>query len=473
MQIRINNKFIEWVTNMKQLTVFLFFLLFVSSIASAEQAQTLPASDSSGPGFRQIISNAKSKVFPAVTFLKVLKESYRSGKKITEEVAGSGVIISPDGQVLTNWHVIDKAVDIRCLLFDGRPMDAELSGSDKDTDLGLVQLKLPKNSKPLPWAKFSDSSKLKEGDFVMAMGAPWGLSRSVSQGIVSCTRRFLEGHSQYSLWIQTDAAISPGNSGGPLVDTDGKIIGINTRAVMYGGDMGFAIPSRTAEIVVGQLRKYGKMNWSWTGLQLQPLKDFNRNIYFEGTEGIIVSETDVESPARRAGIKVRDRILKINSVPIAAQWQEDLPMVHRTLGLLDKNKPAKFEILRNGKVLTIEVTPRAKGKVEGEELELTRWDMTIKTINQFDNEDLHFYRKRGVFVYGVKSPGNASSAGLSRQDIILKIDNKPIETLKDVSNIHAEAIKKIKAKHRILFTILRSGLMRQIVLDFSRDYEKE
>ena len=419
------------------------------------------------------MQKAKDKVFPAVVFVKVLKESHETGKKVTEEMAGSGVIVSEKGELLTNWHVVDKAVNIRCLLFDGRAMDAEVVGSDKDTDLGLVQLKVPEDSKPLPWATFGDSTKLKEGDFVMAMGAPWGLSRSVSQGIISCTRRFLEGQSQYSLWLQSDVSISPGNSGGPLVDTEGNVVGITTLGMRSGGDMGFAVPVETVKIIVGQLRAYGKVNWSWTGLQLQPLKDFNRNIYFEGKEGVIVSETDPESPARQAGIKVRDRIVKVNDQALSAEWEEDLPLVNRTLGLLAKNEPATLLVRRGEKEMSLSLTPREKGKVEGDELELPRWDMTVKTINQFDNEDLYFYRKKGVFVYGVKFPGNAALARLASQDIILKIGEQEVATLADVKKIHAEAMKNIKTRHRVLFTILRNGLMRLAVLDFSRDFEKE
>ena len=318
-----------------------------------------------------------------------------------------------------------------------------------------------------------DSTKLKEGDFVMAMGAPWGMSRSVSIGIVSCTRRFLPGHSEYSLWLQTDAAISPGNSGGPLVNTDGEIVGINTRAVMWGGDMGFAIPSATIAHVVAQLHENGKMNWSWTGLQLQALKDFNKNVYFDADEGVIVSETDPESPARRAGIQARDRIVRINGRTMTAATEEDLPEIRVALGLLPKGQPAEIELVREGKTVTVTLIPREKGEVEGEELDCPRWDMTVKAINQFDNPDLHYYRKKGVFVYGVKYQGNAREAGLREKDILLKIDNRNIVTLDDVKKIHAKVIDDIKTRHKILITVLRNGLLRQIVLDFSRDYEKE
>ena len=436
-------------------------------------ADAAPAASSSraDQDFRKIIQRAKDRVFPAVVFLKVLSESHESGKKITHEAFGSGVIVTPKGQVLTNWHVIDKAVEVRALLYDGRGLDVKVVGSDKDTDLGLLQLQVPANGKPLPWAQFGDSTKLREGDFVMAMGAPYGLSRSVSQGIISCTRRFLRGSSQYSLWLQTDAAINPGNSGGPLVDTEGRIIGINARA--GGENLGFAIPIETVKVIVKQLRDHGKMNWSWTGLQLQPLKDFNKNIYFEGSDGVIAAGTDPESPARRTGIKARDRILRINGHRISAEREEDLPHAHRILGLLPKNEPAKIDVLRDGKTVSLTLTPREKGKVEGEELELPRWDMTVKTINQFDNEDLYFYCKKGVFVYGVKWPGNAQAAGLKRDDILLKIEGQEVKTLEDVKKINAAAIKNVTTKHRVLLTILRNGLMRQLVMDFSRDYEKE
>jgi S1-C subfamily serine protease len=423
--------------------------------------------------FRQVVADAKDKVFPAVVFIKCLKETHESGKKVTEEVVGSGVIVTDDGQVLTNWHVVDKVVEVRCLLYDGRAMDAHVVGSDKDSDLALVQLKVPPGGGPLPHAELGDSTKLKEGDFVMAMGAPWGLNRSVSIGIISCTRRFLPDYSQYSLWLQTDASISPGNSGGPLVNTDGQIVGINALAVMRGGDMGFAIPSETITVILPQLRTSGKVDWSWTGLQLQPLKDFNKNIYFDATEGVIVAETDPESPARRAGIQPTDRIIRVNGEPLTAEREEDLPAVRRWLGLLPKHAPASFEIVRGGQTLTLQITPREKGKVEGEELDCPRWNLTLKTINQFDNPDLYFHRTQGVFVYGVKYPGNAANAGLEAQDIVMQIDGKEIVTLDDARAVYDEAVANVATKHRAVFTILRNGLTRQLVLDFSRDYEKE
>lgn len=443
------------------------------SATVAETESIPPATElMGGPDFRRVVRQAKEKVFPAVIYIRVLKESHETGKKLTQEVSGSGVIVSPSGEALTNWHVVDKAVEIRCLLLDGRVMDAETLGTDKDTDLAVIQLDVPEGES-VPAAEIGDSEMLTEGDFVMAMGAPWGMNRSVSIGIVSCTRRFLPGNSEYSLWLQTDAAISPGNSGGPLVNTEGRIVGINTRGVMYGGDMGFAVPAETIKLIRPKLREHGEANWSWTGLQLQPLKDFDRNIYFEGTDGVIVAETDPESPARRAGLQPRDRIMTVNGTPVAAERAEGLPAVRREFGLLAKGEPAELVVSRDEETRTVTLTPREKGKVEGEELDCPRWDLTVKQINQFDNPDLYFHRKEGVFVYGVKYPGNASSSGIEEQDIILRIGGEEVRTLEDVKRIHGEAIENVDKKHRILFTVLRNGLMRDVVLDFARDYERE
>jgi len=424
------------------------------------------------PDFREVIAKTTQKVFPAVVYIKTLRESTEEGEKRRFEVGGSGVIISPGGELLTNWHVVEKAVRVRCLLFDGRAIEAEVLGTDKDTDLALLKLKLSEGQS-VPCAALGDSGGLRQGDFVMALGAPWGLSRSVSIGIIACTQRYLEGASQYSLWLQTDASISPGNSGGPLVNTSGEIVGITTLGALFGGDLAFAIPSDTIRVLIPQLREHGKVNWSWSGLRLQPLRDFEHDVYFDATAGVMVAGTEPQSPARRAGLLPRDRILKINAKPVTVTTWEEMPDFRCQLGLLPKGREATFEIARNDKTLTITLKPRAKGKVEGEELECKRWDLSVKTINRFDNPELYFQRKKGVFIFGIKYPGNAASSGLQRQDIILKINGKQIETLDDVKTIHKQTLDNIDNKTKVNFTVLRDGLLRHIILDISRDFEEE
>ncbi len=437
-------------------------LLTAAPMAHAQEGlATLPAD------FRQIVREAKEKVFPAVVFIKCVRETHEGGKRQQHEVSGSGVIIDPRGEVLTNWHVIDKAVEVRCQLADGTPFQAEIVGSDKATDLALLRLKVTEGE--LPSAAFGDSAALTEGDFVMAMGAPWGLNRSVSIGIISCTRRYLPEASEYSRWLQTDASINPGNSGGPLIDTTGRIIGINTRG---GGDMGFAIPAETIALLLPHLRQ-GQVRWSWLGLQLQPLRDFDKNVYFEGDRGVIVAETDPGSPARSAGLKPRDRLLRVGDQVLTALSAEDLPRVRRTLALLPRGEPATFEVQRGETTITLELVPREKGEVEGRELDCPRWDLTVKAINQFDNPDLYFYRQQGVFVYGIKSPGNAARTGLQQGDILLQVDGKPVTTLEDVEAIHRATLQAIDTRPRLVLTVLRRGLMRQHVLDLTRDYSND
>jgi S1-C subfamily serine protease len=427
--------------------------------------------------FREIVRQAKSKVFPAVVYLKVLRQSMESGRARTEEVGGSGVVISEAGELLTNWHVVDRAVEIRCLLSDGRAFKATLVASDRDLDLALVRLVLDGKHEPIPTAELGTSGDLVEGDFVMAMGAPWGLNRSVSVGIVSCTRRFLPDSSEYSLWLQTDAAISPGNSGGPLVDTRGRVIGINTLGRMGGGDMGFAIPADTIRDVLDRMRTKGEVGWSWSGLSLQPLRDFDRDVYFEGTEGTIVAGVEAGSPAEAAGLRSRDRVLSIAGVATNGLTSEDLPNIRRHLALLPPDAPVDVVFERSSAAgmerSTVAMTPARKGQVQGDEVDAPRWGLTVKAINRFENPELHRVRSEGVFIFGVREPGNAMAAGLMRNDILLEIDGQPLTTLDDVKKAHERTLANLPDKRRLLVKLVRAGQMRQIVLDISRDYERE
>ncbi len=421
----------------------------------------------------QIISDAKAEVFPAVVFIKPIVEKYERGEKETQEVTGSGVLISADGEIITNYHVVEKAVSIRCLLSDGRNREAEILGTDKDTDLALLKLIKKDPDESFPSASLGDSKALAEGDFVMAMGAPWGLNRSVSLGIVSCTLRYIPDRSEYSLWLQTDAALNPGNSGGPLVNTDGEVIGINTLASMIGGDLGFAIPSETLKRIIPQLRTHEKVPRAWTGLRLQALKDFNQNIYFDADEGFIVAGADPASPAANCDIKTGDRITAVNGLPVTVTTDVDLPAARTLLASLPPDQTATLEVHRNSSTLEMEITPTIKGKVEGEEFDCPRWNMTVKTINKFENPDLFFIRSEGVFIFGTKYPGNASSSGLRTNDIIEKIDSKPVVTLEDVKNVYEEVVNASPKRTRVVFDIVRNGISRQTVLDFAREYKSD
>jgi len=194
-------------------------LLLVGALAGCVSERT---------DFREVIRRTGEEVFPSLVYIRVVCEDLSDAKNRKQVVSGSGVVISADGEVLTNHHVIDRATEIRCLLSGGEAYTAKVVGFDKDMDVALLKLSAGTNAVSLRPAKLSEKP-VKTGDVVLAMGAPWGLARSVTMGIVSCTDRYLEGAGQYTLWYQTDAAISPGNSGGPLVDTEGRVVGLNAR----------------------------------------------------------------------------------------------------------------------------------------------------------------------------------------------------------------------------------------------------
>ncbi len=445
---------------------------FHSPSSASSSSPAALATEGAPMDFRHIIRHAKEQVFPAVIYVKCVRETMEGGRRQTIEVGGSGVITNGDGLALTNWHVVENALEVRCLLSDGRAMNATVLGKDRLTDLAVLQLHPSEEDLPLPYATLGDSSVLTEGDFVMAMGAPWGLNRSVSLGIIASTDRYLPGNSEYGLWLQTDASISPGNSGGPLVSTEGEIIGINTLGIMWGGTIGFSIPSNTIRVLLPHLVEHGSVNWAWTGLQLQPLRDFERNMYFDADTGVMVAETTPESPARAAGVRGGDRIVGINGARHTALTYEDLPAIRREIGLLPPGQPIEIDVVRNGEPMSLTIHPQEKGRLEGDQLALPRWDITVKAINRFDTSDLHFYHPNGVFIYGIRRPGNAQRAGFATRDIIIEVDARPIETLEDLQLAHAQAMERIESRSRIPFLIMRQGRTRHLVLDFARDFER-
>ncbi len=425
------------------------------------------------PGFQGIVSGAKEKVFPAVVYIQAVSGNLKSGKAQNEVVSGSGVIISPGGELLTNFHVIDKAQKIRCQLEDGRAFPATVVGQDKDIDLALLKLELPSATPPLPYARLDRHGRLTEGDFVMAMGAPWGLNRSVSIGIISCSTRYLPDTGNYSLWYQTDASISPGNSGGPLVDTQGNVVAINTLGRLWGGAVAFSIPATTIADVLPRLRAYGGVNWAWFGLNFQPLRDFDRDIYFDYPDGVMVSGTEPGSPARKAGFLPGDRITAIAGEAVTVKTAEELPDFQRKLGLLPFDEPVKFTVFRHGREEFLSVAPVAKGELEGEEAACPRWGFTAKAINRFDTPNLHFYRNDGVYIYGIAPYGNAGRSNLQQNDILASIDGKPVVTLQDLKEIYEKALSNLDSRPRATFAVLRNGRLFQVVMDYSTDYEKE
>lgn len=421
--------------------------------------------------FRETIAEAKSAVFPSLVYVRVITEDRADGRLEKIQASGSGVIISAEGEFLTNNHVIDRASRIRCQLTDGRSFDAKLIGKDKDLDIALLKLEAPTGT-VFNAARLS-TRRMEVGEVVLAMGAPWGLARSVSMGIVSCNDRYLEGCGDYTLWYQTDAAIAPGNSGGPLVDTHGEVVGLNARGNSQGAQ-NFTIPSDIIWEILPNLREYGDAHWAWFGIDWQPLNDFEKDISFGAKEGLVVAGTDPQGPSRAAGLEPNDRVIAIDGEKVTAWFREDIPAINRALARREWGKKVRFSFVRDGKTYHAEIAPERKGAVEGEEVEFSRWGFTAKEINRFDTPDLWFFAQDGgVFVSSVAWDGNADNAGIERMDIIKKVGGKEIKTMADLKAVYDEAIANLDSRTQLGIETMKQGRTRTFILNYRVDTEKD
>jgi serine protease Do len=446
----------------------------MAAVLAAGLGAGVPKGFGQQPGdFRAIISRAKSEVFPALIFVKPIVADYDSGERKQQEVFGSGVIISPDGYAVTNWHVVDKAMSINCVLYDKRQVTVELVGSDRDTDLALLRLPASSAGTPYPFARFADGTA-REGDFVMALGSPFGFQRSISLGIISNAERYIgfDTEYKYNTWIQTDAAINPGNSGGPLIDTEGAIVGINTLGI-DGSGIGFSIPAARVQEVVERLKRDGKVARAHTGLRLQALQDFHSNTFVAAEHGVLICGVEEGSPAAEAGIRAGDILLAVDGRPVEGAYAEMLPAIWRMLADLRFDGPVPLALQRGGQGVRVEIQPQQKGASEGEDFDCRRWNMTVKEIHKDRTPQLYYLRRTGVFIQGTRYPGNADNSGLSRRDIILTIDKEPIVTIADVKRVYERIVADEKREKKVVVEVLRGGLRKWIVLDYRRDYERE
>ncbi|MFQ6009119.1 MAG: S1C family serine protease [Candidatus Zixiibacteriota bacterium] len=249
---------------------------------------------------------ARDKVLPALVHIQPVIKNYNTGELEKMEVVGSGVIFHPEGYVVTNYHVAGKAERILCTLYDKELVEAEFVGGDPLTDIAVVKLNLAAYRGTIHVAEFGNSDSLQVGQYVLAMGSPLALSRSVSAGVVSTKDRYFspnvrlpsgERTGKYNLWIQTDAAINPGNSGGPLVDLSGRVIGINSRATLFANNLGFAIPINVVKKVTQAILTEGKVTRSWIGLHCQALQELEDYFGTSQNTGVLISSIDPGSPA--------------------------------------------------------------------------------------------------------------------------------------------------------------------------------
>ncbi len=347
---------------------------------------------------------------------------------------GSGFLIGGDGYIVTNHHVIRDADSIVVKLKDGREYDAGIIGTDSSTDLALIRIE---SGTDLPYLELGDSDTIRVGEWVLAIGNPFGLDHTVTSGIVSAKGRFI-GAGQYDDFIQTDASINPGNSGGPLLDMGGRVVGINTAIIAGGDGIGFAIPSSMARTIIDQLRKTGEVTRGWLGVGIQDL-DADLKAYYDVDRGVLVTEVFSGHPAEEAGIEANDIIVSVNGRPV-----DSGRALSRLISGLPVGGKAELEVFRDGVKMTIDATigkrdedPLAQTVQPAEELGIHVSGMTSEIARH-----LNLREPRGVVVEEVDPGSIGARAGIRRGDVIFEVNRREVKNPADFSGIMGELGEK-------------------------------
>jgi serine protease Do len=355
---------------------------------------------------------------------------------------GSGFIISSDGYILTNAHVVDAADEVLVKLSDKREFKAKIIGADKRTDIALIKI----DASNLPKVTIGDPEKLKVGEWVAAIGSPFGLENTMTAGIVSAKGRALP-QENYVPFIQTDVAINPGNSGGPLFNLSGEVVGVNSQIYSRsGGSMGlsFSIPIDVAINISNQLKETGKVTRGWLGVAIQELtKELADSFGMKNTDGALIAGVEKGSPADKGGLEVGDVIVKFDGSPI--QTSSDLP---RVVGMTKPNKLIDVVVLRKGRMKTLnfrigemptEDIQIAQSSKVPETEEANRIGLTLKELTPQQQKKLN--GKNGLLV--LNSTGAAAEAGIRRGDVILGLNNSESQSV-DAFNKQIDAVRKGK-----------------------------
>ena len=393
-------------------------------------------------------ATAIARMAPVVVRIEVVSEEGEGGRMRRQSSVGSGAIIDLQGHVLTNYHVAGRGTAFLCRLADGTELPAVLVGADAMTDLAVIRLdlkRLPAGFTLPPPAEFADSTQLKTGDVVLSMGCPAGLNQSVTRGIVANPRmimtRFvgemdLDGESVGELvrWIGHDAVIFGGNSGGPLVDLSGRIVGVNEIGV---GSLGGAIPAQTAREVAADLIREGRVSRSWTGLEFRPLL---RSM--TGQRGVLVSGVLPGSPAAAAKIQQGDRILAFDKFEVHAADAEGMPEVARIETSLALGESCTVRLVRGVEEMTFTLVPVERQPRMAREAELAAWGATFRELTAFSARKLRRDTTDGLIVDSLRSGGPADQAKPSLQlgDLLLAANGKPLKHLADLRLVTREAL---------------------------------
>jgi len=413
------------------------------ALAAPPAAAALPNSD-------PLVAQAIARVYPALVQIDVLSTYSDGGREKKTAASGSGVIISTEGHVITNHHVVGRATAIRVVLPTHEELEASLVGTDPLSDIAVIKLDLtrrPAGSAPLPTAVFGDSDAVRVGDTVLAMGCPLALSQAVTRGIVaSVDLRIprpieLEGENVGSVvkWIGHDAQIFPGNSGGPLVNLQGEMVGINELVM----GLAAAIPSGLARAVAQQLIARGKVERAWSGMSFQPLlKDAPAS-----APGVLVSSVLPATPAEWAGIRPGDRITSVAGRPVTVRFETQLPAFTNELLQKPPGKPLRLQIFRGTKQLDLELSPLERDAARGREVEFKEWGMTGRRLTRVEAIELQRPDTRGVLVGTLRPGGPADKAvpSLRRDDVLVSLAGKPIDSPEALASATASLVRTAKA----------------------------
>ncbi|HXH09705.1 MAG TPA: DegQ family serine endoprotease [Alphaproteobacteria bacterium] len=372
---------------------------------------------------------------------------------------GSGFIITKDGYIVTNNHVVENATDIKISLTDKDEYDAKVVGRDPKTDVALIKIDAKKE---LPVVALGDSDKLRVGEWVMAIGNPFGLGHTVTAGIVSAKGRII-GAGPYDDFIQTDASINPGNSGGPLFNMNGQVVGINTAIVATGQGIGFAIPINMAKDLLGQLREKGRVVRGWLGVQVQRVTpELAKSFGLDRERGALVADVMPDTPAARAGIERGDIIVEFNGRKI--EEMTDLP---RVVANTPPGTEVPVKLLRKGQERVVQVTiaemQEERMAAAGGTLEESL-GMTVQELTPEIARSLGVSETKGVVVTNVEDDSPADEAGVRRGDVILEVNQRKIETLKD----YRAAIGRMSSADSLLLLIRRGNNVLYVAMKMTQ-----
>lgn len=431
----------------------------VESLAASKGSEGLKLLEEMQTVITELAETAKPSVvslFPIITSGK--------GREFSQERipnapgSGAGVIIDSEGHIITNNHVVGDSAEIEVRLFDNRKLIAQVIGKDPDTDLAVLKVTA---DRPLPTARFGDSSRVKVGQWVLAVGNPFGLERTVTLGVVSGIGRENVNLSRYENFIQTDASINPGNSGGPLFNLRGEVIGINTAIINFAQGIGFAIPSNMAKQVLHQLVAQGRVVRGWLGVGIQPLTpELARKFGVTENEGVLVNEVFEHDPAADAGIKPGDVITRIEGAVI------DTPnRLSRIVAGLLPGETTKVEIVRNQQRMVLEVAlserrdqavvaslPQSRTEVK---LGVDIQDLTAALADKFKLRET-----RGVLITKVEPGSLAQAEGLRAGDLIKEVNRVDVASVGEFTG----AISKVRRGDTVLLRVLRESRAFYVVL---------